>query len=115
MINGIILTILCVFAVYGAVRLVFGVFARLSRGGAPRRFSAHTVLFLHNNQEDAEMWIRSMVWGKTLGGRADTEDIIAVDTGSGDNTFSIIKRLEREYDFVYAMKMDDYISFIKEY
>ena len=108
-----IMTVLCIFAVYGAVRLVISAAVRLFRCNMPEKIMLHTVLFLKNSQEDAEALIRSLVWEKALYSSL-AEDIVAVDLGSTDDTMRILKKLDKEYETVHAMKIGEYTEFVKE-
>lgn len=114
MANAVIMTIVCIFAVYGAVRFVILLSSRLLKGGEAKKITPHTVLLLHNSEEDAEAQVRFLVWESALHG-SESRDIIAVDMGSSDNTMPILRRLEREYDTVHAMRAEEYIKFIKEH
>ena len=110
MLNAVFMTVLCIFAVYGAIKTVFclyGYFVRLKSDGKVKR---HTVLFFKNNQDEAEIYVRETVFGRN----PFCGDIIAVDMGSDDETLQILRRLEREFDILRVMSMEEYISRIKE-
>ncbi len=115
MICAIMTAVLCVFAVYGAVRFVLELSLFVCGSDLPAKLGRHTVVFFRNDEEKAEGWIRTLIREKTLDAGAEPEDIIAVDTGSEDDTLRILKNLSAEYDFVHAMSFEDYIRFIKGY
>lgn len=110
MLTAVLMTVFCIFAVYGAVRFVFflyGYFFSINNKSSIKR---HTVIFLKNNENEAETLIRTMafernpVWG----------ELVAVLRGSSDETIKILRRLEKEYEFLHVMDMEEYISFIEE-
>lgn len=110
MLNTVFMTVLCIFAVYGAIKTVFclyGYFARLKGNG---KVKSHTVLFFKNNQDEAEVCVREIIFGRN----PFCGDVIAVDMGSEDETLQILRRLEKEYDILRVMKREEYINQIKE-
>lgn len=109
MINSIFMTVLCVFAVYGAVKLVFYLYGYFSVIKGEENIKRHTVLFFENNQDEVEVVIREIV----LNHNPFCGEIIAVDSGSTDETLMILRRLEKEYDILQVMNMENYIEFIK--
>ena len=115
MANTVIMTLICIFAVYGMVSFIMNMGAKVMRRGdlAPERI--HTAVFFRNRAETAEGCIRSVVWERVFSGCLEGEDIMAVDMGSCDDTLLILKKLQREYDNVHAMTYDEYINFVKEY
>ena len=115
MVCAVVTAILCIFAVYGAVRFILELSLRVCRSNLPKELGRHTVVFFHNDEDRVEGWIRALIREKTLDIGEELDDIIAVDTGSEDDTLRILKGLSAEYDFVYAMSIEDYIRFIKEY
>ena len=111
----VITTIVCIFAIYGVIRFTLSVFAVLNPHIPDLKDSGHTVLFFKNSQDDAEIRIRSLIWDMALSGKNPISSIIAVDFGSVDDTFSILKKLEKEYDTLCVMTCDEYIKLIKDY
>ena len=110
MLDTVFMTVLCVFAVYGAIKTVFYLYGYFLRLKGKEKVKSHTVLFFKNNQEEAEVCIREIIFGRN----PFCEDIIAVDMGSKDETMQILRRLEREFDILSVMDIDEYISRIKE-
>ena len=109
MLDTVFMTVLCVFAVYGAIKTVFclyGYFMRLKGDG---KVKSHTVLFFKNNQEEAEVYVREIIFGRN----PFCGDIIAVDMGSEDETMQILRRLEKEFDILHVMNIEEYINKIK--
>lgn len=115
MANTVIMTLICIFAVYGIASFVMNLGAKFMRRGKLAPEKIYTAVFFHNKAEAAEGCIRSMVLERVFSGCLEGEDIIAIDTGSCDDTMLILKKLQREYDNVYAMTYDEYINFVKEY
>lgn len=115
MLNTIIMTFVCIFAVYGLVNFFGMIGTRLAKGGKVKNAKAHTVLFLYNDGENAESYVRSIIWQRAISGYFEEEDIIAVDMGSKDDTMKIMRKLEWDYDNLHVMKKEEYIDFIKGY
>ena len=105
MFGNVCMTLVCVFAVYGVIKLVFSLYGFFLNLGEKGKIRRHTV-----NQEEAEVNIREVV----LGRNPFCGKIIAVDMGSEDETMQILRRLEREYDILRVMNRDEYIHYIKE-
>ncbi len=114
MLNTIIMTFVCIFAVYGALSFISVMVGWLLRR---KKLSskAHTVIFLKNDEDGAESYIRSIVWERALMGNFEGESIIAVDMDSHDDTIKILKHLEDEYANFHAMSREKYIKFIEEH
>lgn len=110
MLKGAVLTVLCIFSSYGFVKFFIslrGMFKKLFEEEKAKR---HTVIFLKDNQKEAEVIIRETV----LGRNPFCGDIIAVDRGSADETAEILKRLAREYEILRVMSFEEYLDYIKE-
>lgn len=111
--SAVILTLICILAVYGAMRLVFSFRGAAKEEMANLPVCAHTVIAFRNNEDTAEGILRALVWENLLSGAASGNEIIAVDMGSADTTFYILKKLSHEYASVYAMTLEEYIDFLK--
>lgn len=111
--SAVILTLICILAVYGAVRLWFSFRGAAKEEMANLPVCAHTVIAFRNNEDSAEGILRALVWENLLSGVQSGSEIIAVDMGSSDTTFYILKKLSHEYDSVYAMTFDEYVEFLK--
>lgn len=110
MISTVFITVLCVFAVYGAIKILFCLYGCFWRFKDDKKVKSHTVLFFKNNQDEAEAYVRGMIFGRN----PFYGDIIAVDMGSEDETMQILRRLEKEFDILRVMKREEYINHIKE-
>ncbi|MBE7011200.1 MAG: hypothetical protein E7415_00835 [Ruminococcaceae bacterium] len=110
MFNAFIMTAVCIFAVYGVIKLVFYIYGYFLTLYGSDGIKRHTVMFFKNNEDEAEVSIREVV----LGRNPFCGDIIAVNMDSEDDTFEILRRLEREYDILTVMNIDEYIHYIKE-
>ncbi len=111
----IIATIVCIFAVYGVVRFALSALYRLNPQTKTLNDFRHQVVFFKNNQDDAEIKIRSLIWDASLSDKSGKNAVIAVDFGSVDETYTILKKLEKEYNNFSAVTSDEYIKLIKEY
>lgn len=106
-VEAVLMVILSFFASYGMVQ--FMVRAMLfSRKRKNREVLSYRVLVLKNCQEKAEGLIRSMAWEDIR------DDLIVVDLDSADETPEILRRLERELDFLYVMTPEEYQKYSLE-
>lgn len=107
--------IVCALALYGTFSLVKCAAAYFRETGPEHALSESFVLFVKNQEASIEGIVRSAVWRELSqrGGRT-VDDIVVVDLGSGDETFEILMRLQNEYEFVYALKREQYIEKIQE-
>lgn len=114
MLQLIITVILCFFAAIGMAhiynRYISGIFS--SHGS---RLNSPSVVFtVKNKQEDIEAVLRSFIWKFFLSkGSEEILDISVVDLNSEDETMSILKKLEDEYDFLKVYDKQSYISEIE--
>ncbi len=109
MLETFFMTIFCILAVYGAVKFIFmlyGCFANIDCESIKR----HMVIFLNNNENDVEGFLRSMA----LEHNQLRGDIIAVLNNSKDKTREILLKLENEYEMLRVMTMEEYIDFVKD-
>lgn len=111
----VLAAVVCALALYGTFSLVKCAAAYFKEAGPEHALSESLVMFVKNQESAIEGMVRSAVW-RTLsksGGRT-VDDILVVDLGSDDETLEILMRLQNEYEFVYALKREQYIEKIQE-
>lgn len=103
--SAVIMIVLSFFAVYGMLQMIAKTCfkARREKSGA---FFIHRVVGVLNSQETVEGMIRSLAWEDIR------EEVIAVDMGSEDDTLKILERLEKEYDFLHVMSIEEYREYL---
>lgn len=113
--NIFIASVICCFAVYGLAQLfcrfLHGIGSNLERTG-----NTYTVMTVCNQEDCIEGMVRAAVWRSlSQNGGRQVQDIVVVDLGSEDETVDILRKLEREYEFVHVMSRDSYINAVREY
>lgn len=111
----VLAAIVCALALYGTFSLAKCAAAYFKEAGPEHPPSESLVMFVKNREESVEGMVRSAVWRalSKSGGRT-VNDIVVVDLGSEDETFEILMRLQSEYEFLYAMRREQYIEKIQE-
>ena len=102
-----LLFIVLFFAVYGVLQIIAKSVFGFNREKSDALF-VHRVIGVSDCQETIEGMIRSVVWEDTR------EELIVVDTGSTDETSEILKRLEKCYDFLKIMTMEEYVEYLRD-
>ena len=95
------------FAVYGVLQIIAKSVFGFNREKSDALF-VHRVIGVSDCQETIEGMIRSVVWEDMR------EELIVVDTGSTDETSEILKRLEKCYDFLKIMTMEEYVEYLRD-
>ncbi len=104
--------VVCFFAVFGFIQMLICIKDFFFTTDA----SNFTVVVTVKNQQDTvEGTIRAVVWNclHKLGGKTIPQ-IIAVDLGSEDDTYEILKELSRQYDFITVTNKDGYIKLMEQ-
>jgi cellulose synthase/poly-beta-1,6-N-acetylglucosamine synthase-like glycosyltransferase len=104
--EGIIFTIISLLAVYGIVQLMAKVLFSIRRREEGCPVCVHRIIGVKNCQDSIETLIRSLVFEDIR------EEIIVADFGSTDETTEILKHLEREYDFLHIMTLQEYLNYM---
>ena len=102
-----VLVLFSFFSAYGIVQLVIQMMLS-ARKRKCKEILCHRVLILRDCQEKIEGLIRSMAWEDIR------DEMIVVDLGSADETREILRRLERELDFLRVMTPEEYQKYSME-
>jgi len=75
----------------------------------------HSVLTVRNCEDSIEGIIRSLVWqiNTTKNMSLFPKKLIVIDINSEDKTLLILKKLSKEYPFIYPMSTGEYTEYIK--
>lgn len=106
--------ILCFFATIGIAHILNRYVAGIFMVGERRLNSPSVVFTVKNRQEDIEATLRSFIWKCFLS--SDSGEIMkisVVDLDSEDETMSILKKLECEYEFLSVYDKKSYINKIE--
>ncbi|MBQ4145236.1 MAG: hypothetical protein IJD36_01290 [Clostridia bacterium] len=104
--EGIIFTIFSLFAVYGIVQLIAKMLFSIRKRDEDCPVCVHRIIGVRNCQDSIEGLIRSLVFEDIR------EEVIVTDFGSTDETGEILARLEKEYDFLHIMKVQEYLNYM---
>lgn len=114
MLKLIITVILCIFACIGMSHVLNRYISGIFKSGKESLSSPCIVFTVKNRQEDIEAVLRSFIWKCFLNlNSGDIMDIYVVDSGSEDETMSILKKLESEYEFLSVYDKQSYIRKIE--
>lgn len=115
MLELIITVILCFFASIGMAytynRYISGIFKSIDGD-----LNMPSVVFtVKNREKDIEAYLRSFIWKSVLNsGNGDVMQILVIDLDSEDETMSILKKLEQEYDFLNVFTRQGYINILNQ-
>ncbi len=115
MLKLITVIILCIFAVFGVWHIFCLYISDLFSENKKTSVSPSLVFTVKNCRGDIEFILRSFIWKHYLNS-SDSEipAISVVDLGSDDGTALILKKLEREYDFLNVYDKQSYIKMIEQ-
>ncbi|MGE4284668.1 MAG: glycosyltransferase [Clostridia bacterium] len=108
MMNIIIQSLVCFFAIYGVIQLGLKIYDDLHNFDF-KKDDIYIIISVKNQQDTIEGIIRSVVWkslNNTRGGSIPY--ILVVDMGSTDDTVKILDKLCKEYDFIHVTDSEGY-------
>jgi len=107
----LLISIFTFFAFYGLVHIITEIVAFIARKNVYDMIKSHTVITVKDRENDIEGIIRAAAWEQQRIANCGTvPEIYAVDLGSCDKTFEILQKLSLEYDFLTALRNDEYIE-----
>ncbi len=110
MLNTIVITLFCIMASFGAVSLICTAVLKLLRHPKGKNPMCHTAVLI-KNPDNAEGYIRSVMWERGLSGFFEGERVVAVYCGK-DEGLKILRALEKEYTGLTVMTPSHYIDYI---
>lgn len=115
MLEIFLISILTFFACIGMAHVFNGWLLNYFETDKNARNLPSAVYYVKNRQNDIENVIRTFLW--RLSAEKRFNEIVrldVVDLGSEDETYSILKRLEDEYDFLHVFDKKSYINKIEQ-
>ena len=114
MLHFVITVLMCLLAAVGAAYIYERIMDALCDKKRNPPNPPYLVITAKNSQSTVEFHIRSFIW-KLLSENSGKMpfDIYAVDLGSADDTYVILKKLEREYEFLHATDKAGFIDKIE--
>lgn len=114
MLQLIITIILCFFASIGMAHVYNKYISGIFKSDESIIGSPSVVFTVKNRQDDIEAVLRSFIWKFFLNsGTDEIMKISVVDLNSEDETMSILKKLEGEYEFLNVYDKQGYINKIE--
>jgi len=111
MFDIILISIFTFFAFYGVLHITTDIVSAIARRRADELVKSYTVITVKDRENDIEGIIRSLAWKQLrLASAGYVPEIYAVDLGSCDGTFEILQKLSFEYDYLTALRNDEYIE-----
>ena len=102
--NVFVMSVVSFFALYGIIQLVKNIFLLFTNP----RDDFYLIIKVKNQQDSVEYLIRDAIW-RNLGRHRFIPRVYIVDNDSTDDTINILRRLEREYEFITVLTKDEYI------
>lgn len=88
-----------IFAIYGFIEILKVIYFTFVKCPNLENSKIHIIIEVQNCENSIETFIRTF-FGKMLDStRAENSNVVVVDMNSTDNTKTILKRLEKEYNF----------------
>jgi hypothetical protein len=87
--------ILFLFAVYGLITLIFSLIEMIPARPAHKFGKYKLVLLTKNSQDNIEFAVSNILKNKLVGWLDLDKSLTVVDMGSTDETFEVLKRMER--------------------
>ncbi|MCG8502597.1 MAG: glycosyltransferase [Firmicutes bacterium] len=115
MLNVLIQSLICFFAVYGVIQMVLYIYNGLHNVCFDKSEDVYIIVTVKNQQDTIEGIIRSLVW-KSLNNKQGgiIPNILIVDMGSTDETVKILERLHGEYDFIQVTDSEGYTKILEK-
>ena len=111
MIEIILISIFTFLAFCGGIHIIMEIATNVPRRHREDLECAYTVITVKDRESDVERIIRAAAWRQLRLGRGGVvPEIYAVDLGSCDGTYEILERLACEYNFLRALRKDEYIG-----
>ena len=107
-----VIIILSIFAVYGFISLIGKYMSKSVKITNDETDRPYMVMTVKNRQDDIEGIVRMVAWQISSERCSAARELIIVDSGSEDDTFEILSRLETEYDFIHIMTKERYIDML---
>jgi len=98
MLNNIFEGLIYIFAVYGAVTIIFNFINFVIRYRSVENKGVKLVLIVKNQEKTIEGIIRNIYSKDTTGRMMCSERVTVLDMNSADQTLEILKKLEQDYE-----------------
>lgn len=106
----VLLSILvCFLTVYGAFHILYNISLRLSAPDKIKLSHCHRTVIVKNEDDGLEEYIRAIEMTLT-----NNEFVILIDCLISESMSVLLAQLEREFNFVKVMTLDEYADYIKE-
>jgi cellulose synthase/poly-beta-1,6-N-acetylglucosamine synthase-like glycosyltransferase len=114
MLDILIQSLVCFFAVYGAIQMGFNIYNTLT-DIQYKKDDIYIIVTVKNQQDTIEGIIRSIVWRSLNNHHGGTvPNILVVDMGSTDDTLKILNKLCGEYDFIQVTDSEGYMKILQK-
>lgn len=101
--------LVCFLTVYGAFQILYSISLKLSAPDKINIGHCHRAIIV-KDEEDLEAYIRGLETSLM-----SNEFVMLVDCMMSESMTILLSRLERVFDFVKVMTIDEYADYIKEF
>ncbi|MCX7749817.1 MAG: hypothetical protein N2645_23455 [Clostridia bacterium] len=96
--------LICLLATYGAIYLLYSVLHSIYHRIKAQSSNIKLVLIVKDQEDTIEGIMREILGNETSRSLVHSKNFVVLDMGSKDETLSILKKFQRDYDYLHIIE-----------